>query len=198
MAFVCFVIPTIGRPSISRSVESLFEQTDGDWVAIIVADGARRVNLPAEARADERIMIGYADRTDSAGLTRNWGVDMATMLTRTEWVAFLDDDDYLSPEYVAHLREQAEDYPQAEVIVARMKDARLGIVPDPAFPQVQWGSIGISFAVKQDTLRPHEFCRESWAEGRNEDWEMIRTLRGAGARIHISPHIDYFVREATP
>jgi len=39
MALVTFIIPTIGRDTLQRSIDCLLEQTIQEWKAIIIFDG---------------------------------------------------------------------------------------------------------------------------------------------------------------
>lgn len=72
-------------------------QTITNWKAIVIFDGIK----PNIYETDPRITIiktpiklgqGY----NSAGLVRNYGIKFAN----TEWVAFVDDDDSITPNYV--------------------------------------------------------------------------------------------------
>ena len=38
---ITFIIPTIGRPTLSKSIESLINQTNKNWEAIIIFDGIK-------------------------------------------------------------------------------------------------------------------------------------------------------------
>lgn len=190
---VTFVIPTVGRKSLQRSVDSLYTQTDEDWEAIIIGDGVTPVFHTPEH--DRRIVQGQLGKQKSAGAVRNAGLIHYQAMSgpSAEWIGFLDDDDRLAPSYVAHLREHAKDYPWADVIIFRMDHPELGILPPP-HGELRQGLVGIHFAVKAEVIENFEFVDENVEELFHEDWEMISGLLTAGHRAYVSPYVDYLAR----
>lgn len=189
MAFVSFIIPTLGRTSLEVALDSLQKQTDDDWDAWVVCDGFERT-YEGPSPDDRRMRwIGGGDY-GSAGIARNQALEYV----EGDWVAFLDDDDRLEPTYVEHLRQHAEDYPWAKIIVFRMIHPFLGVLPRPD-GRLMWGHVGISYAVTRDALKGHEFEREEIKRGHHEDWNMLEELL-TRYRAFVSPHIDYVVRDA--
>ena len=81
------VVPTTGRASVLRSVRSALEQTRPPAQVVVVLDGPaeRRPELPP----DERIEVVVTGGGGGAAAARNAGVRRL----RTDFVAFLDDDD---------------------------------------------------------------------------------------------------------
>ncbi|MGA8047399.1 MAG: glycosyltransferase [Dermatophilaceae bacterium] len=83
------------RQTIGMALTSLFAQTVRSWEAIVVddgsSDGTRRV---VDALADERIHVVTQSRAGAAA-ARNRGLSFA----RGDFIAFLDADDFLFPEY---------------------------------------------------------------------------------------------------
>lgn len=97
MPTFALVIPTHRRPELARqAVESALLQTRPFDQLIVVPDGlddpaaVALADLPVEVHAIENAGVAAA---------RNAGVAKAV----TEWVCFLDDDDLLHPEYLAHI-----------------------------------------------------------------------------------------------
>jgi hypothetical protein len=43
--FITFIIPTIGRKTLSNAIKSLLEQDDNNWNAIIIFDGVMNIEL---------------------------------------------------------------------------------------------------------------------------------------------------------
>lgn len=198
---VCtFIIPTLNRPSLARALQSLRDQTNPDWEAIVIGDGVEPdITLRTfNGQVDMRIQMGKAPRQKSAGLTRNFGIMRAEMICSVppHFFAFLDDDDHLTPHYVQHLAELGTAYPEAEVIVSRMNDPRLGILPR-ADNVLALGRVGISFAVRRDVMRDYEFCHERPGQQLHEDWTLMEQFLRDNRNVLISPHVDYLVREAT-
>lgn len=200
MAFVNFVVPTLWRPTLTRAVESLLAQTDSDWEAIICPDAlvqnkALALDMRMELPKDRRVGYAYVpiEESGSAGSVRNVGLERAR---DCEWVGFLDDDDRLTPTYVEHLREHADDYPQADLVIFRMQHPLAGVLP-PLWNEVRKGTVGISFAVKQEVMKDFRFIRENVSAYDHEDWAMVHEIMRRGHTFFLSPHIDYLVRDAT-
>jgi len=84
--------------TLSRTLESLLEQTFSDWQAIIVDDGSsdRTAAIAEEfAAKDGRFLIL---RQDNSGVSaaRNAGIGVAS----GEWLLFLDSDDWIAPQHL--------------------------------------------------------------------------------------------------
>lgn len=192
---VTFVVPTLARPSLKVALQSLRDQTDDDWQCIIVKDGAAEGDawqfLHQELYDDPRFQLIVTPGQGSAGLTRNFGIDAAT----GRWIAFLDDDDALEPEYVARLR--TWDAEGAQLVVFRMEHPTLGILPDLGMPQLQWGGVGISYAVRNDVLGRDRFIKEdleNQGPQGNEDIELLLRLQDRGVDVIIEDYVGYIVR----
>ena len=93
MTSVTFIIPTIGRNTLQRSIDCLLEQTIQTWKAIVIFDEIE----PTIESSDERIKIMTCEKKgvgkNGAGNVRNYAIQYVD----TEWIAFLDDDDTLNP-----------------------------------------------------------------------------------------------------
>jgi glycosyltransferase involved in cell wall biosynthesis len=162
------------------------------WRAIVVSDG---VNVPAVRTfielGDERTQFQRADKTGSAGLTRNVGLE----LCQTDWIAFLDDDDVVQPTYVQRLREHSAE--RHDVVVFRMDHPQFGILPTFATPIIAHGHVGISFAYKRDKAPDVRFIKEDLMNPGpygNEDINLLLQLKDKGLDIFISEHVEYVVR----
>jgi glycosyltransferase involved in cell wall biosynthesis len=204
---VTFIVPTKGRPSLKHAVRSLVDQTNPRWRAIVMGDGIDPDTF-ADARIDKRTFFLRGMASHSAGLTRNAAISFAIANNfPTPWLAFLDDDDELTSDYVQRLEEETQT-PRGEeagVVVFRMHHPELGILPpldmDDA-AQLRWGQVGISFAVRTPWFwPPHSlrFIRErpsQPSQGQyNEDIDLLLRLRDKlGAVVHLSPALTYRVR----
>ena len=96
--FCSTIIATIGRPSLSRAVCSVLDQsfTDAGFEVIVVNDSGRP--LPEAAwQQSERVRVVTTNRRERA-VARNTGAAMA----RGDYLHFLDDDDWLAPDALAH------------------------------------------------------------------------------------------------
>lgn len=209
MALVTFCVPTLWRPSLQLALDSIEDQTDDDWQCVVTGDGnyaygdpyhpdgpAYIHNMKHHWRDGRKIHYGWVHRTGSAGLTRNMAIKVARHTYPSEWIAFLDDDDELEPDYVAHLRQHSE-RTAADVIIFRMYHPRFGVLPHPTSPMLEHGHVGISFAVRSDFLPEDPFIKENLDRpgvNGNEDITLIKRLQEMGAGIFISPYVDYLVR----
>jgi glycosyltransferase involved in cell wall biosynthesis len=86
------IIPTIGRPTLSRAVTSMLDQgCADDWELIVVNDSGRL--LPkADWQGQEHVRVLETDRRERS-VARNAGAALA----RGRHLHFLDDDDWLLP-----------------------------------------------------------------------------------------------------
>lgn len=102
--FCSTIIPTVGRPTLSRSVQSVLDQAFAvdDFEIIVVNDlGAP---LPeADWQKSERVRIIDTNQRERS-VARNTGAAIA----RGRYLHFLDDDDWLLPGAFAHLWELAQ------------------------------------------------------------------------------------------
>ncbi|MGW7528382.1 glycosyltransferase family 2 protein [Streptomyces sp. NPDC054783] len=93
-ALVATVIATHRRPDELRAaVRSALAQTVRDQVVVVVDDGAGLTELPDDPRL---FAVSLARNTGVAGVVRNVGV----RLTRSRYVAFLDDDNQWEPDHL--------------------------------------------------------------------------------------------------
>jgi len=183
---VTFIIPTIGRETLHQSIECLLQQTIPNWKAIIIFDGIE----PILESMDERITIVKCDKLgqskNSAGDVRNFGMKRVD----TEWIAFLDDDDTISYNYLEYFYKELELMPELDTIIFRMYDFNHG-----AFPRIDQTNfieceVGISFAMKKKIFDEDiKFISNSI-----EDFILLDNIRKNKYKMVISPYVKYFVR----
>jgi glycosyltransferase involved in cell wall biosynthesis len=96
--FCSVIIPTIGRPSVSRAVHSVLDQafTADDFEVIVVNDSGQP--LPVEEwQGSEQMQMVTTNRRERS-IARNTGAAIA----KGEYLCFLDDDDWLLPGALEH------------------------------------------------------------------------------------------------
>ena len=106
---VSLIVPCFNRPTLlAKAVISVKCQTYSSWELIIVDDGSGPDTLAYldGLVADERITVIRSDHRGTA-VARNRGLDQAT----GEYIAFLDSDDCLWPDYLARQVEGLEAMP---------------------------------------------------------------------------------------
>jgi glycosyltransferase involved in cell wall biosynthesis len=181
-SIVTFVIPSIGRPTIDRALTSILSQKNSNWRVLIVYDGVPE----SHTIKDPRIEWIRSEKQGSAGATRN----TAPPHIRTEWVAFLDDDDAVSPDYVDRLLEMTTGTPDADIVVFRMMYTDGKILPElNCGPVLKKNGVGISFAIRKDTFEKIPF-----KPVHAEDFYLLQDAHQAGKTIVLSEYVTYAVR----
>jgi glycosyltransferase involved in cell wall biosynthesis len=94
MPQVSVIIPTYNRAKLlSEAIESVLNQTFGDFELIIVDDGSTDDTAAVVAGYPDRRIHYHRQEKQEKGATRNRGV----ALSRGEFITFLDDDDWYMP-----------------------------------------------------------------------------------------------------
>ena len=192
-AMITFIIPTIGRDTLARAIDSVMEQNtvnNNIWKIIIIFDGIEPNLIGDKYINHPQIMIQSCPKmgtgVNSAGLVRNWGMQYV----ETEWTAFLDDDDFIGPNYIDRFMEEMNG--DLDVLIFRMK---LGdrVVPSLTTNNFFLCDVGISFILKSHLFLERGFVFQ--ADGA-EDYLYLNKLRENNCKIIISPYIQYFVKDA--
>ena len=193
---ITFIIPSVNRPTLTRTIESLLAQTDPHWQCIIVYDGCEGVQF-----ADKRIQTVFLSKRQGkmilgddgkhhgqAGRVRNVGLK----LCRTPWIGFVDDDDTLDENYVHFLFTRYA--PIYDVVVWRMTYSD-GIVLPPAGEQrLEVGRVGISFCFRN--IFDIYFANNNGCE----DFIFLKKLlqRTPRHRVILTKEVIYFVGHEKP
>lgn len=186
--FITFIIPTIGRESLKESIKSLIEQDDDNWNAIIIFDGIKK-NIDIN---DTRIKIIEIESMNcnslknTAGLVRNAGIKNVENST---WIGFLDDDDYLTNDYISKLKKELELNNTMEICIFRMAYGNGYIVPSKFDKNITRNKVGISFAIKKYITDNILFNNNPY-----EDYIFLKEAQNKKFKIIISSYVTYFVR----
>jgi glycosyltransferase involved in cell wall biosynthesis len=115
MPRISIIIPTLNRAVLlPQTLDSLQRQTFPDWEAIVVDDGSTdgtEMLMQQRVAADARIR--YAPRSlerSGASVCRNLG----TRLAHSDYLIFLDSDDYLAPTCLANRYACMEAHPELD------------------------------------------------------------------------------------
>jgi len=113
---VSIIIPTYNRAYIIRNpIESVLAQTNADWELIIVDDGSTDdTKEVVDSFGDDRIRYVYQENAGVAN-ARNHGVSLA----RAKWIAYLDSDNELLPNYIERMFAWIANRPQTVFAVPR-------------------------------------------------------------------------------
>ncbi|MER6470823.1 glycosyltransferase family 2 protein [Streptomyces collinus] len=199
-ALVATVIATHRRPDELRAaVRSALAQTVRDQVVVVVDDGAGLPELPDDPRL---FAVSLARNTGVAGVVRNVGI----RLTRSRYVAFLDDDNLWEPDHLERalavlespggpdgvytaLRRVLPDGTERDVLSVpfdRRRAARESFLDTNAFVARRTRALRFSRLRRTPEVMPRE------------DWELVhRYSRGHSVR-HV-PHatVRYLVNPAS-
>jgi glycosyltransferase involved in cell wall biosynthesis len=187
MSKITFIIPSIGRDTLQRTIETLENQTNSNWNAIIIFDGCS----PTIQTYNTKIKIIQIEKlgkdSNSAGLVRNEGIK----LVDTEWVAFVDDDDTLANNYVETFYNELLEIEekQIDVIIFRMYHPYI-VYPLLETDNFYCCNVGISFAMKTRIYDDIQFIPSSM-----EDYLLLDRIRENKYKMMISPFVRYFVRD---
>ena len=186
--FITFIIPTLGRDSLIDAIDSLLALKDPDWNAVIIFDGVKNkftIN-------DSRIKIIESEKNGDKGVRNNAGAVRNIGLKYnhcSEWIGFLDDDDYLSSDYIDNLKEEISIHKNIEVCIFRMAYHNGHILPEKLDRNITKGKVGISFAVKKEIAEKNFFINNDF-----EDYIYLKNLQSKKHKIVISSYVSYFIR----
>jgi hypothetical protein len=189
-----FIIPSIGRSSLTKALQSLLSQTDPEWRAYVGFDGLSEEQIDKDILIeDARITyfylpekLGTSSFHGNAGEVRNKIISLIEQ--RNLWTGFLDDDDVLSQYYVELLRgENKKQY--YDCYVFRMNHNGQIIPPMDINILIQ-NHVGISFVANTSFLYENniKFCNDN-----AEDFKFLMEISKCNGDIKILPFVGYYV-----
>jgi glycosyltransferase involved in cell wall biosynthesis len=193
-----FIIPSIGRETITVTLESLVNQTNPNWKCYVGFDGKEESDIdPSILVQDERIKYFYfgeklGDETKHHG---NAGQVRNSIIGRIdddiEWIGFVDDDDTLSKYYVEIL-ELEKNKKEFDCCVFRMRYDKdnIKILPPFNMDTIKQNFVGISFCVRRKFIDKNKI---SFVNDNAEDFKYLKKISDCNGEIHISSHITYNV-----
>jgi hypothetical protein len=222
-AKITFIMPSSGsRSSIKTAIRSLQLLNSCEWKLIVVystleaLDDQLEIYPPLQMSRfsqgfedDPRVFYLPAQRPslfNYGGISRNAAMRHAT----TEWIAFLDDDDELSSDYLTFLEQESQAHPSISVILFRMScnTCYAEIIPPVPYPALLPGYVGqfhhpwptalspllsgISYALRRSLVSP--MGRHEFRNGPQEDYRLLHDLHACSLDILVSGSVAYFVR----
>ncbi len=110
MAVISVIVPIyMTEPYIRRCIDSILRQTFQDFDLILVNDGSpdNCANICYEyARKDSRIHV-VQKRNEGLSAARNAGIGWAYACSDSQWLTFIDSDDWVHPEMLERLLKAA-------------------------------------------------------------------------------------------
>ncbi len=183
---ITFIIPSKGRDTINKTIDSIKNQTCEDWKAIIIFDGIKKTIEIDDDRISYLEIEKTGEGRNSAGGVRNKGMELCT----TEWIGFVDDDDCITPHYVESLKKEIELKPDLDCVIFRMIFGSGGIMPHDGERTFRAGGVGISFCMKTTLFK----SGIKFIPNECEDFYMLRNIRKKGKMV-ISPYVTYLVHQ---
>lgn len=102
---ITLVVPVykIKEEYLRKCLDSIQNQTSSEWIAILVDDGSPDYcgDICDEYAFKDRRFISVHQKNQGVSIARNRGIDD----TKSEWVTFVDPDDWLDLEMVEHVNE---------------------------------------------------------------------------------------------
>ena len=189
-----FIVPSIGRETITCSLNSLIQQTDSDWRCFVGFDGLSEDQIDSELLIhDPRIhylyleeKLGNSSFHGNAGVVRNKIIE--SIDNSSEWIGFLDDDDSLSPYYIEILKRQVK-LDESDCYVFRMNNNGV-VIPSFDMNELRQNHVGISFCLKSSFLRQKNL---QFQNDNAEDFLFLQNIKDQGGVINILPYVGYFV-----
>jgi cellulose synthase/poly-beta-1,6-N-acetylglucosamine synthase-like glycosyltransferase len=195
-AFITFIVPTVNRVTLLRTLTSIRQQTNQRWKAIILFDGCEPteeslLSLLQDTRflyiSIKKHGVLSPNQRGKAGQIRNIGMSMVT----TPWIGFVDDDDIIFPKYIENLMEESSSLSNVDLISFRMIDTD-HLVPPPLCQSILPNQIGISFAIKSSLFKEGFLFSQS----EMEDYHFVKEVHRAKKMIILSSHITYLTRDS--
>jgi len=179
---ITFIIPSIGRDTLIRTITSLQNLDNPNWEAIIVFDGVKNNIKEIKDTRIKTYEIKKKGKKNYGGLTRNYGIDR---VKNSKWIGFVDDDDTVSPDYIDRLMECKNN--NADCIIFRMFSNNK-ILPPLDASYICRNKVGISFCGKTEILKKNKF-----RNNKTEDFNLLNNLHKRKYNILLSKNITYFV-----
>ena len=219
---VTFIIPSRGRSSLTMALASLLNQDDPRWRALVILNhngligssghSTSREDLLTTSIRKEKLSILLHDdsiiqdpritvrqMTSSGGAHGNVAGAMRNAAFEfvdpeiSPWVAFLDDDDVLTLNYVSSLAHETEHHPNMDAVIFPMRCNEYcfePIVPVPGTTVLKVNYVGISFALRSDLVNS-ESSSIRFIPGTCEDYTFFSGLVETGLHARFAPNVTY-------
>lgn len=125
---ISVVLPTIGRRTLRRAIESVVAQSYPHWELMVVNDGPPSLDLARDILDDERVRVLESGGSGPA-VARNMGLDHAS----GRFIAYLDDDNVMDQHWLKSIALHLEERPSAEVIIGAQV-----VTPESGSDQPYW------------------------------------------------------------
>lgn len=170
---------------LSRCVDSILTQTYKDYELVLVDDGSPdncgRMCDEYENR-DKRVHVIHRE---NGGLSaaRNSGIEWALANSDSEWITFIDSDDWIHQQYLELLLKAANDHTVNVVIGTFVRtDGETGMLDDTSF------SVGV-YEPEEYWMKNQTNATTAW--GKLYQKEDFRELRYPEGKLHEDQYTTY-------
>ncbi len=165
MVSLSIIVPTCGRPSLKRTLDSCLVQMTPDDRIIVVGDGPQPASEELCTSVDERIIYLDGPLTKCYGhKQRQVGLPVAA----EDYVVFMDDDDVFTPGALQVIRDAAGRWPGRPMLF-QFIDKNGAVIWQR--PELRQGNVGTPCIVLPN--KPELFG--TWGDRYEGDYDFIRS-----------------------
>jgi len=209
---ITVILPSYARDTLNRSLQSLLNQTNPNWVCQLGLDGYTGPQqggqflltggrpVPFPIIEDPRIRTTYIPQklgnkhyrqpetgNGQGGLVRNILIDRVD----TEWITFLDDDDTFAVDCIEKCYQEIAQYEFDCSILKRAYDPGYQqLIPPRGCTELELGKVSTSFLLRTDFIRKNGIV---FVNDKFEDYIYSKMIEARGGRIRFSDHVTYHV-----
>jgi glycosyltransferase involved in cell wall biosynthesis len=178
-----FIIPTMGRNSLRTAIKSALTQDNTHIV--VVSDN---VELQDIINNTKITYIQNKYSSGSAGLVRNCGIEYALSNIQTEYISFLDDDDYITNNFTDVLKLYSTYDLLIHSISFLYHEKEIKQLPFQSGFEIERGRMGIAMSVKAKILKDKNI---KFGNSVAEDFFFAKTLITNGATYYNTGIVTY-------
>lgn len=185
---ISIIVPVYNaEPYIRRCVDSILDQTFADFELILIDDGSPDscgTVCEEYSKQDTRVRVIHQNN-GGVSAARNAGIDWAFINSNSEWLMFVDSDDWIHPQMLESLRKATQKTQQSIGIVAYEKVAaeNIGVTFSCDYPPLELWSTERFFCEKNvDATVP-------WGKLYRKD--LFQNFRYPIGKIHEDEFLTY-------
>jgi len=161
---VSIIVPIYNREAfLRRSLDSILNQTDSNFEAILVDDGSTdsSKDICMEYVQRDKRFIYHFQESAWLSASRNAGME----ISKGEYITFVDPDDYIDPDYVESLRRRADET-NADIVCSGNK-RNIGDDIDVRFPEDK------VVEISSEKILLNHFCKDWLPPGKVYAWSKL-------------------------
>lgn len=190
------ILPSIGRPTLNRAIDSVLNQTDPNWNLYIILDcpiGQAHHNI-LQYKSDKRINFhgtGF-QHYDNGTYARNLGID----ISNSNIITYIDDDDHLISNHIQVIIDILKENPTVNMIHTTAQCIKKELISPKMGNRMGWKLTG--FTTNEPMLGGMTHSRgiflktEGWKPEENHDHVLWSDMLKAGGTPYISDAITYY------